>query len=106
MELNVLDRMILLTVLPKEGDLTTLRILRDLTSALSFSEAELADLKITDTEKGTHWQTDAAKKLEHVGVEIGPRAHALILEAFEALNKEKKMNLEFLPTYEKFEKKG
>lgn len=41
MELTILERIKLLEVLPKEGDLLTLKILRKLRESLSFSEDEL-----------------------------------------------------------------
>jgi len=41
MELDIMERVKLLEVLPSEGDLITLKILRKLRETLSFSEAEL-----------------------------------------------------------------
>lgn len=41
MELTIIERLKLLEVLPKEGDLLTLKILRKLRESLSFSEDEL-----------------------------------------------------------------
>ena len=99
MNLNVLDRLILLSILPKEGDVITLRVLRDLTARLSFSEEELANLQLQTSEKGTAWRRDADKEVE---VEIGQRANRLIVEAFEKLNEQKGLRAEFLGTYEKF----
>ena len=104
MKLSVPDRLVLLQALPREGDLTLLRILRDLTSRLSFSEEELATLEFKfNAAKGqTEWKQNA---VEDVEVLLGPKAHAVILEAFEALAKEKKMPLPFLSTYDKFVEK-
>lgn len=46
MELDIMERVKLLEVLPPQGDLITLKILRKLRETLSFSEAEL---KLFDT---------------------------------------------------------
>ncbi|KKK81059.1 hypothetical protein LCGC14_2817280 [marine sediment metagenome] len=105
MLLSVPDRLVLLNVLPAEGDVTMLRILRELTSALSFTEIELAKLKFKANPgppPRTEWVENA---VGDVDIEIGPRAYSLIAERFERLNKEKKMTLDLLPAYEKFESK-
>lgn len=44
-ELTVEDRISLLQILPAEGNFATLRIVRKLREALSFSEAEVRELK-------------------------------------------------------------
>ena len=104
MELSVVDRMVILSVLPKEGEFATLRILRDLTSALSFSEKELEDLQLNSVDGRTQWKEDAAKALENVEIEVGPKAFVMIEDAFRELSKQKKLTLELLPTFEKFVK--
>ncbi len=103
MELNIQDRLILLNVLPKEGDFTTLKILRDLQSALSFNEKELAALKIESVEgQGTRWDLTAANELSRVEIPIGGRANAMIVDAFQKLSEAKKLTFDHLGTFEKF----
>ncbi len=99
MRLNVVDRLILLSILPREGDVITLRVLRDLKSGLSFSEEELAALQFQNTEQGTIWRREADKEIE---IGLGQKANQLICDAFRELNDKKGLKLEFLPTYEKF----
>ena len=105
MKLNVLDRLILLNILPKEGDIITLRILRDLTGRLSFSEEELALLQFKVSrgpQEKTEWKQDVVDDVE---ILLGPKAENLIVESFEKLDKAKQMRMEFLPVYEKFQEK-
>lgn len=45
MEFDVTDRLMLLDILPREGDYTTLKIVRELRDELSFSEDEHQALK-------------------------------------------------------------
>jgi hypothetical protein len=99
MKLRVADRLILLNILPQEGDITTLRILRDLKGRLSFSEDELAALEIKSIDGGTFWKQDADKEVE---IEIGQKANGLICDAFRILNEQKKLRADFLPVYERF----
>lgn len=98
MKLSVPDRLVLLNVLPKENDVITMRILRDLNQRLSFTEEELAKLQFVATPEKTEWQNTVGE----VEILIGPKAHSLIIEAFEALDKAKQVRVEFLPVYEKF----
>ncbi len=99
MKLSIVDRLTLLHILPKEGDVVTLRVQRDLSQRLSFTEAEHASLQFVSTPEKTEWKQDTIGEVE---ILIGPKAQSLIVGAFEALNSKKLMKLEFLPTYEKF----
>ena len=97
---SVFERLLLLSVLPKEGDLTTIRIVRDLKSALSFTESEHEVLKfrVDPNTGGTQWEN----QIEPVEIPIGPKAHKLITDALGELDKAKKLSLEHLPVYERF----
>jgi hypothetical protein len=44
MKLNVIERLALLEVLPREGDFVTLKLVRKLRESLSFSEAEVKEI--------------------------------------------------------------
>lgn len=99
MELTIIDRLCVLSILPKEGDITTLRILRDLTSSLGFTEDEVEEFELRSEAGRTLWNRTKDKPVE---IEIGPRALSLITESFDALNRKKKLSIEHLATYEKF----
>lgn len=99
MELGVGDRIVLLSILPSEGDLSTVRIVHDLKQALSFSEEEHKSLNITVEGDKVTWGTgaDGAKEIP-----IGPRAHVLIGDALKGLDEEKKITEDHLGLWEKF----
>ena len=103
MELTVVDRVILMSVLPKEGDISTLKILRDLMSEIGFTEEEVQKLEMSSSEKGTTWKQDEGIKLNKE-IDIGPRAYNVIEGAFRKISEAKKLTLEHLPTFEKFVK--
>ncbi len=105
MKLSVINRLVLLNVLPKEGNILTLRIVRDLQSALSFSEAELEALKFQELSVGMAWNQKAAETLEAIDIEIGKEAKRVIVVAFKKLNNEQKLTMDMLPTFELFEEK-
>ena len=63
MQLSVAERLLLLNVLPKEGDILSLRIVLKLKEELSFSEAEHAALKFHQDGEGIHWDETGAQQL-------------------------------------------
>jgi hypothetical protein len=100
MLLSTFDRLILLNILPAEGDITTIRVIHQLRLDLSFSEAENAALAFETGEDGlVRWKTDADVPKE---VEIGPKAHAIVAATLERLNKQEKLTEQHLSLYERF----
>jgi len=102
MKFTVKERLILLQCLPPTGDLTTLRVVRDAQTVLSFTEEEHKNLKFQNEGNNGNsvlkWDQEADKP---VAIEIGDKAFELILAQFEKLDKEKKLTMELLPIYEK-----
>ena len=99
MKLSVHDRLLLSVMLPTEGNVTDLRILRDLRDALGFTEEEVAAYGMVEDGNGVTWQK-AAEEIKEVCV--GPRAGLIIRERLEALNRSGKLTMEHLPLYERF----
>lgn len=99
MDLSVPDRMSLLSILPPQGDITTLRIVRELREALSFDEQEHEALHLTiDGDKVT-W--DGAVDLTK-DVTIGEKANDIIVAALKAKDHEKVLTESHLPLWDKF----
>lgn len=99
MELTVFERILLLNILPQEGDITTLRIIHQLREDLSFSEDEHKTLEIRTEADRVFWKTEAAQPKE---VAIGDKARSIIRESLEALNAQKRLREEHIGLYEKF----
>ena len=99
MKLTIHERLILLGVLPGEGDFTTLRIIRELRESLSFSEEEHKVLKFQFQDNQVTWESKAEKDKE---VHIGERATDIIRGAFKQLNDQKRLRLEHMDLYERF----
>ena len=100
MNLTIRERVILLSILPKEGNYTMLKILTNLRMSLSFTEEEVKKWNIVsdpDTMQ-TRWDSDA----EAVEIPIGEKATDIIVDAFKKLNRENKLVEEMLDTYERF----
>ncbi len=99
MKLDVGERIVLLSSLPKEGDLPTIRIVHELRQALSFTEEENEVLNIREEGEQLLWDINADG---HKDIPIGPRAHVLIEETLNRLDAEKAITEDHLSLREKF----
>lgn len=103
--LNVPERIQLITILPLEGDVTTLRIVRELRESLSLSEEEHKEFGVETTEHDgqvTYRWTNPAAASAPREIQFRPKALAIIVEAFKRLNQSKRLRAELLPLYERF----
>ena len=101
MKFKVFERLVLLNILPKEGNFITLKIVRELREGLSFNEKEIKELNIEiDPEKGNaSWNIKADKEKD---VEMGREAKKIIIEILENLDKDKKLTQDHFTLFEKF----
>ncbi len=104
MEFSVLERGLMLNVLPKEGNLFTMRIVHELRMALGFSDAELQALNVRPTPdgRGSMWD-DAVPPKE---VEVGAKAREIILEGLQELDRGKKLTEDFIVLCDRFGYEG
>lgn len=99
MKLSTFDRLILLNILPKEGDFTTLKIVRKLRETLSFSEAEHKALQFSQNEGKVTWRTEGDVEKD---ITIGEKATDIIADVLKKLDKDKKLKNEHYSLYERF----
>ena len=100
MTLTVMERMLLLGALPKEGDITTIKILHDLKQDLSLPEQELKDLEMKQVPGGgLKWKREKEVDKE---VEFGPKALEIATDGLKELNKQKKLSEDHLSLWGKF----
>ena len=99
MELNVLERLVLLNILPKEGDFTTLKLVRKAREVLSFDDLENKRLDFIQDGDQVRWNesTNIMKK-----VELGEMMTIKVVEELKKLNKDEKLREEQFTLYEKF----
>ena len=100
-KLSVLERLVLLNVLPKEGNFITLKIVRQLREGLSFNEKEVKEVKLTIDPQNGAARWDVAKD-PNKEIEVGREAKKIIVEVLEKLNQESKLKEEHFSIYEKF----
>ena len=99
MELNILERLMMASVLPQQGDIVTLKVVQDLKLALAFNEEEIADCGISNENDRVTWNPEASEYVKEIP--IGPKAMSLIIEELETRSNDKVLVPDFISLYDK-----
>lgn len=100
MKLTILERLMLNSILPQEGNIVTLKIVQDLKRETAFSEEEIAEHEINPQEDRVEWNPESNDYVKDIP--LGPQAMKTIVETIEELNSEEKLTADFITLYEKF----
>ena len=105
MKLNIAERFALLGVLPQQGNVITLRIIRELQSRLSLTEEEIKHYNVQnhvnpDGSARVTWTPELSK--EEKDISIGNAATDVIKGQLIRLNSQNQLHVSMLPLYEKF----
>ena len=100
MKLNLLERVMLISILPAEANFVDLRILTELKQACSFTEKEVKEYEITTTDNQVFWNPTKAEETKDI--DIGARGLEIITKALTKLNDEEKLSAQTYTLYEKF----
>ncbi len=99
MQFNIQERLLLMMALGAvEGNLATLRIVRDLQQELGFSEEEHKRIGFVHEGDKINWDPKVQLVKE---VSIGPAALDAALSMFKNLDASQKLTIELLPLYER-----
>ena len=99
MELTVLERLVLQGLLPKEGNFTTLKLLRVAREALSFDDLENKRLEFVQDGEQVRWNEGVTIVKN---IELGEVMTLEIVATLKKLEGEKKLKDEHFTLYEKF----
>ena len=105
MKLNIPERIALLGVLPQQGGIVTLRIVRELQNQLSFTEEEIEEYGINNTmlpdgRASINWNPE--KVDETKDIKIGKIAKGVIVRQLKKLDSQNQLHISMLPIYDKF----
>lgn len=105
MDLTIMERFTLLSVLPEQGNLGTLRIVRKLREDLGFTEDELVEYKV---EFGDNGRVEWGKEYATVEktIPMGAVARQTVVDVLTALNEKEEVGLQHLSLFDKFEIEG
>lgn len=99
MELSVRERLLLLDILPAQGDITTLLVIREAQEALGFQDEEREALEMVAEDGRVRWnmQIETPKI-----VRLGDAALAIIAGRLKELSERKQLGLEHVDLYRRF----
>lgn len=98
-DLNGLERILLLSLLPQEGSLLSMRVLQELRTTLALTQDEIAALGKGPDDPVRY---DELERVPVKSIRIGPVDQELIVTALQHCDKSGKVRLEHLPLYERF----
>jgi hypothetical protein len=97
-KMKVSDRLVLLHTLPKEGDIITVRVLRELKMDLALSEDEIRKLNVTEGQNINFNQIDNFEK----DIPMGKVRKSVIKSALQKLDAEKKLTEDHVLLWDMF----
>jgi len=100
MKVSVVERLVLLGMLPQQGNLMTIKIVSRLREELSFDEADHKALQFKEKEDTgfVTWKEPYPEK----EIEIGKKATSIIYKLLRELDEEEKLNAQHLSLCDKF----
>lgn len=101
MKLTIKERLLLSGILPSEGNIVTVRIIRDLMHDLGISEEEKSKYNFVVHPDGNITWNDKYDS-ETKDVNIGSAAFGIIRDALKQADEKNKLHWEHIPMYEKF----
>jgi len=104
MKLTILDRFMLLQILPPEGDLRTMKVVHALRMDLALTAAEIEAWEVKDVPaaEGRSSVVWNETKVEEVEIDVAGVKTEILVEALRKLDKDKKLGVQHLSICEKF----
>jgi hypothetical protein len=99
MNLKLLDRLLLLKVLPKEGSYASLKIVQELKLHLALTEEEFKEMEVKEVDDRLEWNSEKDLGKE---IPIGEKANDIIVMSLKKLDRDGELTLEEMSVYEKF----
>jgi len=97
MQLTPIERLTLLSLLPREGNLMTMRVVRDLQASLAFSDAEIEEFKARELGDGVI----RVERNEPREIAISNAGLDLLSDHLRRAEKEGRLTLPMLALYER-----
>lgn len=99
MNLSVIERIVLMNVLPEEANILTAKVVKDLIDSLGFTEEEHVVLKFREEDGRTKWEPTAEVRKEF---DFGRKALSVITEALGQLDVNRKLTPDHVSLWTKF----
>lgn len=97
--LNVGERMIVLGLMPKEGSIVTLKMIRTLVEKLGLSAEQMKEFEVVEDGDMVRWNRKGQELIEF---ELVDAEVELIKKQLKKMDAENKLQQQMVPVYEKF----
>lgn len=95
--LNVKERLLMATILPKESDIKTMTICKDISAKTDLTQTEFEEIGFNNEGGGYSWSKNIDKTIDFTEAEI-----QVVKVALKKLDEEKKITRDALDIYYKF----
>lgn len=104
MKLSVTERLMLLDILPTEGNIVTLKVVQQARERLGFTDEEISRYKFAESPgaDGRMFVRWDQKPDQDVEIPLGETITAMIAERLRKLNADSKLTANHVSLYEKF----
>ena len=100
MKLGIEDRLVIVSILPKEGDITKVRAVKELIDKVGLAAKELKDWKVVVKAGGQiEWDATKAKVID---ILISEAEKKLIADTFKEVSKNNKLTIGQIKLYDAF----
>ena len=97
--LNVLERIVIMNILPRTGSFVNVRSAKNTTKILTISKEEQTEIELARNGNTTTWNDEGAKAKEF---ELPPSSVKIIRDALKDLDAKGQLPVDAVTTYEKF----
>ncbi len=102
MNVTILERVLLMGIIPREGNIIDMNTAQNVRNVAQFSTEELDGLKMVQTESGMQWDAEAANEIGDKDIVVGVSGAELIKKTLMKLSDEEKLPIDALSLYRKF----
>jgi alpha-tubulin suppressor-like RCC1 family protein len=102
MELTIKERIIILGLLPRETNFSTLKVVRDVENEIGFSETDLKTFEIVTEGDSIKWNAALEAAMSPKDCKMGDRAYEIIKQAIKKLDDSNMLTKDHFSLYEKF----
>lgn len=96
MKLSINERLTIVQIIPEKGNFKTMKIVENLNKALYLSEEELKEFEVTQNGDQLKWNKKGTGRHE---VGISEFGMEIIMESFEALDKDEKLSIQYYQVF-------
>ena len=102
MKVTVTERVFLMGLMPREGNIVDMNNSQNVRNVASFSPEELDKLQMVQNEKGMQWNAEAADEIGEKDIKVGVSGAELIKRTLMKLSDEEKLPIDALSLWGKF----